>query len=54
MAEIVSRHFFRRTARAKADKLDAKHPLVDSHFVVKAARGPYRWYVKQGEPRPRD
>lgn len=41
---IVSRHFLRRRARAKALTLN----IVDSdgHYAVQPARrGPYRWYV---------
>ena len=49
---IVSKHFFRRTARAKEHKLEtARKAIVSSgkdHYyyrVDKAKRGPYRWYV---------
>jgi hypothetical protein len=50
--QIVSRHFFRRTARAREHKLEARRRTMNSpgkdrffYTVVKAKRGPYRWYV---------
>lgn len=41
---IVSRHFLRRRARAKALTLNIVDP-IGSYTVQRAVRGPYRWYV---------
>lgn len=40
---LVSRHFFRRTARRAQAKLRAKGKRA---VVVPAARGPFRWEVR--------
>lgn len=48
MKNIVSRHYLRRRARAKAKEL-SRWPVHGEpayvFTVVKAHRGPYRWYV---------
>lgn len=41
---IVSRHFLRRTARAKERKLSRTYPHAEL-IVEKASRGPFRWWV---------
>jgi hypothetical protein len=43
-AEIVSRHFLRRRARAKATLLKRQEPDY-TFYVRRASRGPFRWYV---------
>jgi hypothetical protein len=51
MARVVTRHFLRRRARAKARELAATtrwHPGgggVPTFRVVPAQHGPYRWLV---------
>lgn len=42
--KTVSRHFLRRRARARADYCERNHPEW-FYTVVKATRGPFRWYV---------
>jgi hypothetical protein len=46
---VFSRHFFRRTARMKRRSLEKLNEAV-MFRVVKARRGPYRWYVVSVEP----
>ena len=45
--ETVSHHLLRRTARARALKLNAQHRGVvpAPYRVEKAKRGPWRWRV---------
>jgi hypothetical protein len=51
-SHIVSRHYLRRRARAKAHKLNMDsrvfHGEGNVHYKVSLARrGPYRWYVTE-------
>jgi hypothetical protein len=49
MGDIVSRHLFRRTARTRADRLNATAYIGSPYryVVTKATRGPWRWYVRR-------
>jgi hypothetical protein len=44
MAELVSRHLVRRTARAKARRLDKRDP-THNHMVERFYGRLYRWQV---------
>lgn len=47
MAVVTSKHFLRRTARARARSLNAHSEIPGKHYqVVPASRGPYRWWVE--------
>ena len=47
----VSEHYFRRTARRKARKLNAQS--IDDHYrVERARRGPYLWIVRRYRVQP--
>ncbi len=48
--QLVSRHFFRRTARRRAARLTdtyRQRNLAVAFRVVPATRGPYRWEVRR-------
>lgn len=46
---ILSRHLLRRTARAKARRITRRARAAGTPFVsitvIRAPRGPWRWYV---------
>jgi hypothetical protein len=44
MRDIVTHHFFRRSARARARKLNANYPTRE-YKVEPSKRGPARWVV---------
>jgi hypothetical protein len=52
---IISRHFLRRTARRNCRRLNLQaqaearlNATIGTEYVVsRAARGPYRWYVRR-------
>lgn len=46
---IVSRHFLRRRARVRLKRCCREHP-GQTFKVVRAKRGPFRWYVERVEP----
>jgi hypothetical protein len=49
MGDIVSRHMFRRRARARAQSLNATSYTGSPvrYVVTPATRGPWRWYVRR-------
>jgi hypothetical protein len=54
--KIKSRHLLRRTARAKAKRLNRKFakangwPSSYRYTVIEASRGPANWYVVDTKP----